>query len=98
MTQNTTTGAQSVAQKRRVISASNHGRIGRNTRNVSTSFNQTQKVQQEFRSNYNIDLSDQLNNDSVIIVSGDKEVPTHIIHSSYPENLDKGLLDEEIPE
>ena len=47
-THNTTPGgANSVSQnqKRRVISASNHGRIGRNTRNVSTSFNQTQKVQ-----------------------------------------------------
>ena len=34
MTQTTTGGANSVIQKRRVISASNHGRIGRNTRNV----------------------------------------------------------------
>lgn len=100
MTQNTTTGANSVNQKRRVISASNHGRIGRNTRNVSTSFNQTQKVQQDFRSN--LDLSDQLvndlANDSVIRASHDKEVDTNI-NVSYPENLVKDLIDadEEIP-
>ena len=101
MTQTTTAGANSVTQKRRVISASNHGRIGRNnTRNVSTSFNKTQKMaQQDFHSNLrsNLDLSDQLN-DSVIRASQEMRLIND--KEEVDANLVKDLLDadEEIPE
>ena len=74
-----------------MISASNHGRQGRNTRNVSTSFNQTQKLKQDYASN--LDLSDQLANDSVIMGTGGKPDNIPQLHSSYPEHLVKDLLD-----